>query len=107
MWQMMQQDTAQDYVLATGELHTVREFIEAAFKCIAITISWSGEGINEKGHDILTGRLLVQVNPEFYRPCEVDLLIGDATLARETFGWTPSVTFEEIVSRMVKHDRAN
>jgi GDPmannose 4,6-dehydratase len=107
MWQMMQQDTARDYVLATGELHTVREFIEAAFKCTGMTITWSGTGLDEKGYDIQSGRLLVQVNPEFYRPCEVDLLIGDATLARETFGWKPNVTFEEIVSRMVNHDRAN
>ena len=107
MWQMLQQDTPRDYVLATGELHTVREFIEAAFRHVAVTITWSGTGLEEKGYDILTGRLLVQVNPDFYRPCEVDLLIGDATLARETFGWKPSVTFEELVSRMVKHDGAN
>lgn len=107
MWEMMQQESPRDYVLATGQLHTVREFIEAAFKCIGTTVTWSGAGVNECGHDILTGRLLVRVNPEFYRPCEVDLLIGDATLARETFGWTPSVTFEELVSRMVSHDGSN
>ncbi len=105
MWQMLQQETARDYVLATGELHTVREFIEAAFQCIGTTIAWTGEGIDEKGHDTQTGRLLVQINPEFYRPCEVDLLIGDATLARETLGWKPSVSFKDLVSRMVLHDK--
>lgn len=107
MWQMLQQDTAKDYVLATGEVHTVREFTEAAFQCVGISVMWSGEGIHETGHDSITGRLLVRVNPEFYRPCEVDLLIGDASLARSTFGWKPCITFTEIVSRMVKHDWSN
>lgn len=107
MWLMLQQDEPRDYVLATGEFHTVREFIETAFQCVGITIRWSGEGVDEEGCDDSTGRVLVRVNPEFYRPCEVDLLIGDASLARDRLGWTPRVSFEEIVSRMVNHDRAN
>lgn len=107
MWMMLQQETARDYVLATGELHTVREFIEEAFQCVGKTIVWAGEGIDEKGYDAQTGRLLVQINPEFYRPCEVDLLIGDATLAREVLGWKPSVSFRDLVSRMILHDKVN
>lgn len=107
MWQMLQQDVPADYVLATGETHTVREFIELSFESIGTTIVWSGEGIHETGHDGGTGRVLVRVNPEFYRPCEVDCLIGDATLARTTFGWTPRIPFKEIVCRMVKHDWTN
>jgi GDPmannose 4,6-dehydratase len=107
MWMMLQQDEPQDCVLATGELHTVREFIETAFRCVGTTIRWSGTGLDETGVDVGTGRVIVRINPEFYRPCEVDLLIGDASLARNAFGWSPSVTFKEIVSRMVKHDGAN
>lgn len=107
MWQMLQEENPKDYVLATGEIHTVREFIETAFQCIGTSIVWSGEGVDEIGRDSSTGRILVRVNPEFYRPCEVDLLIGDASLAYTTFGWKPRITFKEIVSRMVKHDGAN
>ncbi len=107
MWDMLQRDVPQDYVLATGELHTVRECIEVAFQCVGITLQWSGEGIHECGYDGVTGRLLVQINPEFYRPCEVDLLVGDASLAHRIFGWKPRITFKEIISRMVNHDRAN
>lgn len=104
MWEMLQLDTPQDYVLATGELHTVRECIEVAFECIGRHIDWKGEGIDECGYDSVTGRLLVQINPEFYRPCEVDLLVGDSSLAHRTFGWKPRVTFKDIISRMIRHD---
>jgi len=107
MWEILQQSEPTDYVLATGELHTVREFIELAFQCVGVTLCWKGEGVHECGYDAATDRLLVQINPEFYRPCEVDLLVGDSSLAHRTFGWKPHVTFKEIVSRMVKHDGTN
>lgn len=104
MWRMLQEDVARDYVLATGETHTVREFIEEGFRCIDQTITWSGSGVDEVGCDSKSGRILVQVNPEFYRPCEVDTLIGDATLAKNVLGWSPQIKFREIISRMIDHD---
>jgi GDPmannose 4,6-dehydratase len=103
MWAMLQQDTPRDYVLATGTLHTIRECIEHAFRCVGTTIRWTGTGVTERGYDA-DGRLLVRVNPEFYRPCEVDILCGDATLATTELGWTPTVTFEDMIARMVAHD---
>lgn len=107
MWLMLQQDLPRDYVLGTGETHSVRDFIEEAFQCIGQSVVWSGEGVNEVGCDSKTGQLLVRVNPEFYRPCEVDLLVADATSAQTMLGWKPCVTFKDIVSRMVKHDWTN
>jgi GDPmannose 4,6-dehydratase len=103
MWEMLQQDTPRDYVLATGTLSTIRTCIERAFQCVGTTIRWKGTGVDERGYD-QTGRLLIRVNPEFYRPCEVELLCGDATLAKTHLGWSPTVTFEEMISRMVAHD---
>jgi GDPmannose 4,6-dehydratase len=105
MWLMMQQDTPSDYVLSTGETHTVREFVEKAFLVMDIVIRWEGEGVNEKGYDSKTGRLLVDVNPEFYRPAEVDLLIGDHTKARTELGWSPCIKFEELVREMTLFDQ--
>jgi GDPmannose 4,6-dehydratase len=107
MWLMMQQEDPRDYVLATGELHTVREFIETAFQHVGTTIAWSGKGLDEQGVDAETGRVLVRVNPEFYRPSEVDLLLGDYTRAREELGWTPRVSFRDLVARMANHDCAS
>lgn len=107
MWRMLQQDIPRDYVLATGTLHSVREFVEEAFRCVGTTLVWSGQGVQEEGREATTGRLLVQVRSEFYRPCEVDMLIGDASLARNTLGWVPRVTFSELVSRMVAYDRTD
>lgn len=104
MWSMLQQDEPRDYVLATGELHTVREFIEEGFRSVGIPVTWSGEGVNEVGTNSETGRVLVRVNPEFYRPCEVDMLIGDASLARSMLQWSPTVSFRELVCRMVTND---
>lgn len=105
MWMILQQDKPEDFVIATGETRTVREFVEAAFKCAGITIRWEGEGVDEKGIDAETGRVLVEVSPEFFRPAEVDLLLGDPTKAKETLGWNPRKTsFEELVRRMVEHD---
>ena len=105
MWLMLQQEKPEDFVIATGETRTVREFVESAFKCAGIDIRWEGEGVDEKGIDAATGRVLVEVSPEFFRPAEVDLLLGDPTKAREVLGWNPRKTsFEELVRRMVEHD---
>jgi GDPmannose 4,6-dehydratase len=105
MWLMMQQDIPSDYILSTGETHTVREFVEKAFLVMNIVIRWEGIGVNEKGYDSKTGRLLVDVNPEFYRPAEVDLLIGDHTKARSELGWSPRIKFEELVREMTLFDQ--
>lgn len=99
MWRMLQQDVPDDYVLATGETHTVREFLETAWG----PIIWKGQGVNERGEDS-TGRVLVKINPEFYRPAEVELLIGDATKARTKLGWKSTTTFPNLVAKMVLHD---
>ncbi len=104
MWLMLQQDKPDDYVLATGETHTVREFVEKAFAAAGITIRWEGEGIDEKGYCAGTGRLLVDVNPEFYRPAEVEFLWGNAEKAEKALGWKRDVAFEELVKMMVEAD---
>lgn len=104
MWLILQQDEPGDYVVATGETHSVREFCELAFRNVGINIIWIGEGINEKGVDKDTGRELVRVSSEFFRPTEVDLLLGDSTKARNKLGWKPKVSFEELVAMMVKSD---
>ncbi|CAK9804204.1 GDP-mannose 4,6 dehydratase [Anthophora plagiata] len=104
MWLMLQQPTPDDYVIATGETHSVREFVEAAFQYVGRTIKWEGEGVNEIGQDAQTGQLLVKVNPKYFRPTEVDLLLGDASKAREKIGWTPVVTFEALVKDMMDFD---
>ena len=105
MWLMLQQDQPEDFVIATGETRTVREFVEKAFACAGVTIRWEGEGVDEKGIDAATGKVLVEVSPEFFRPAEVDLLLGDPTKAREVLGWNPRKTsFDELVRRMVEHD---
>ena len=105
MWLMLQQEKPEDFVIATGETRTVREFVESAFACAGIEIRWEGEGVDEKGIDAATGRVLVEVSPEFFRPAEVDLLLGDPTKARKVLGWNPRKTsFEELVRRMVEHD---
>ncbi len=104
MWLMLQQSEPDDYVLATGETHSVKEFVERAFESAGIKIEWEGEGVNTKGIDQKTGKLLVEVSPDFYRPAEVDLLIGDASKAKEKLGWKPEVKFNELVEIMVKAD---
>ena len=103
MWLMLQRDVPDDFILATGETHTVREFVEIAFKSIGHSITWSGEGLDEIGTDE-TGRVVVRMNPKFYRPAEVELLIGNSTKAKTLLGWTPKISFEELVTRMAKHD---
>jgi len=104
MWLMLQQDKPDDYVVATGETHSVREFTELAFREAGIDIEWEGEGVNEIGRDADSGKVLVEVDPMFYRPTEVDLLIGDSSKARERLGWKTKVSFEELVRMMVKND---
>lgn len=104
MWLMLQQELPEDFVLATGETTTVRRFVELAFQEIGIEIEWEGQGIDEKGRDVVTGRLLVEVSPQFFRPAEVELLIGDPTKAKQKLGWTPKTSLEELVKLMVKSD---
>ena len=93
-----------DYVLATNETHTVREFVELAFAEVGIEIEWKGEGVDEKGYDKNTGKLLVDVNPRYFRPAEVELLWGDSTKAEIELGWRRKVSFKELVSMMVRED---
>lgn len=104
MWLMLHQDEPDDYVVATGETHSVREFTELAFKEAGINLEWENEGVNEIGRDVDSGKVLVEVDPAFYRPTEVDLLIGDSSKAREKLGWKTKVSFEELVRMMVKSD---
>lgn len=105
MWMMLQQEIAEDFVIATGETRTVREFVTEAFRSAGIEILWEGEGIEEKGVDKATGKVLVEVSPEFFRPAEVDLLLGDPTKAKTLLGWNPRKTsFEELVKMMTQHD---
>jgi len=106
MWLMLQQNEPDDYVLATGESHSVREFVEVAFGEVGIKIQWSGEGINEHGLCSETGRTVVRVDPTYFRPTEVDVLLGDATKAYDKFGWKPKIAFMELVREMVSNDLA-
>lgn len=104
MWLMLQQQIPQDFVIATGIAHSVREFVEYAFACIDKKIIWVGSGSHEKGIDAATGDILVAVDPKYFRPTEVELLIGDATKARTLLGWQPTISFHELVQLMVDHD---
>ncbi len=104
MWRIMQHDTPGDYVLATNETHTVREFVEAAFGEVGVEIEWRGTGIEEKGYDKKDGRLLVDINPRYFRPAEVELLWGDASKAEQELGWKRKVDFKGLVSMMVRAD---
>lgn len=104
MWRILQQEKPCDYVLATNETHTVREFVELAFAEVGVEIEWKGEGVDEKGYDKNTGKLLVDVNPRYFRPAEVELLWGDSTKAETELGWERKVSFKELVSMMVRED---
>lgn len=104
MWRMLQQDEPDDFVLATGETHSIREFVELAFKEIDIDIEWKGKNEDEVGKDAKTGKVLVEVDKGYFRPTEVDLLIGDPTKAKEKLGWKPKVKLDELVKIMVKAD---
>ena len=105
MWLILQQEKPEDFVIATGQYHTVREFCTLAFREVGIELRWEGEGVEEKGIDVATGKVLVEVDPKYFRPAEVDQLLGDPTKARERLGWNPQKTsFEELVRIMVQHD---
>jgi len=104
MWRMLQSDEPDTYVLATNRTETVRDFVSLAFKAAEIDIEWQGQGEAEKAIDVVTGNVVVQVNPRFYRPAEVELLIGDPTKAREKLGWEPKTTLEELCQMMVEAD---
>jgi GDPmannose 4,6-dehydratase len=104
MWRMLQQDKPDDFVVATGETHTVREFTEIAFRELGIDLRWEGEAENEKGLDVSSGKVVVEVSPRYYRPTEVELLIGDPSKAKAKLGWEPQVKFEELVRIMVNAD---
>jgi len=104
MWRMVQQDEPGDYVLATGETHTIREFCELAFKVIDVELVWQGSGAEETGVDKATGKTLIKINPEFFRPAEVDILLGDPTKAEKILGWERKVDFPGLVKLMVAHD---
>ena len=106
-WLMLQQDKPQDYVIATGETHTVREFVELSFKEVGIDIEWQGIGIDEKGIDNSTGKVLVKIDEKYFRPAEVELLLGDPSKAEKELGWERQVSFQELVSGMVKYDLEN
>jgi GDPmannose 4,6-dehydratase len=104
MWLMLQQDVPQDYVIATGETHSVREFAEEAFRHAGMELVWEGRGVEEKGMEKETDKVRIEIDPHYFRPTEVDLLQGDATKARERLGWTPKVRFRELVQLMVDAD---
>ena len=105
MWLIMQHPTPEDFVIATGQYHTVREFATLAFREVGIDLVWEGTGVDERGVDVKTGRVLVEVDPKYFRPTEVDQLLGDPTKARTLLGWNPRKTsFEELVRIMVRHD---
>lgn len=104
MWLMLQQEQADDYVIATNETRTVREFVETAFKHVGIDIVWEGKGVDEIGKDKETGKILVKVNPQFFRPAEVELLLGNPEKAEKKLGWEREISFSELVERMIKND---
>ena len=104
MWLMLQQEEPEDFVIATGQQHTVREFVDAAFDYMGYSIEWVGEGLKEVAKDYATGEVLVKINPEFYRPAEVDSLVGDCTKAKETLGWKHNYSFTQLVEEMCKYD---
>lgn len=107
MWLMLQQEEPDDYVVATGETHTVREFCELAFQAVGIELKWEGKGVNEQGIDSKTGKLLIKISSKFFRPTEVDLLLGDSTKTRSKLNWIPKVSFEQLITMMVNSDLKN
>lgn len=104
MWMILQQDKPDDYVLATGEMHSVREFVELSFAQVDRTIAWRGKGVDEVGVDAKTGEELVRIDPRYFRPTEVDELLGDPTKARTKLGWHHKTAFKDLVAEMVASD---
>jgi GDPmannose 4,6-dehydratase len=104
MWRIVQKDKPDDYVLATGETHTIREFVELAFKVVGKDIEWDGRGADECGYDSASGRRIIEIDPRYFRPTEVEYLHGDPAKARRELGWTHTTTFEELVTEMVEYD---
>ena len=102
MWLMLQQDKPDDFVLATGEAHTVREFVQIAFEKLGIKIKWEGQGIDELGINQDNGEVIVKVDPKYFRPTEVDILLGDPSKAKRKLGWEPKLKFHELASIMVE-----
>jgi GDPmannose 4,6-dehydratase len=107
MWLMLQADEARDYVIATGETHTVREFVTAAFAETGVTLNWQGSGVDETATDAATGKVLVEIDPKYFRPAEVELLLGDPSKAERELGWRREVSFKELVAGMVRYDLEN
>ncbi len=103
-WLMLQQDSPEDFVIATGVQYSVRDFVNKAAKAVGIEMKWKGEGADEKGYDKATGKCLVEVDPRYFRPTEVETLLGDPTKAKEKLGWVPKITLEEMVTEMIEHD---
>jgi GDPmannose 4,6-dehydratase len=106
MWLVLQHDRPDDFVIGTGECHTVREFVERCFAKVGIGIEWRGCGVDEKGHDADSGAVLVEVDPGYFRPAEVEILLADPSKARRELGWSPKVTFPELVDMMMESDLA-
>lgn len=104
MWLMLQQEKPDDYVVATGQARTVRDFAQNAFNAVGIDIEWEGSGVNETGKDRATGKIVVKVNPRFFRPAEVEILVGDASKARTILNWEPNISFDKLVQRMTLND---
>jgi GDPmannose 4,6-dehydratase len=109
MWLMLQQDRGvpDDFVLATGKQYSVRTFIELAFAHAGLTVRWEGSGANEKGYNALTGDLIIEISPDYYRPTEVDSLLGDSTKAKTVLGWTHEIEFRDLVAEMVDSDMSS
>lgn len=107
MWLMLQQDKADDYVLATGELHSVREFVELTGKELGMNIKWEGKDLNEKGVDTITGKTIIEIDSKYFRPAEVDLLLGNSEKAKKELGWEPKVKFEDLVKIMIEEELKN
>jgi GDPmannose 4,6-dehydratase len=106
MWRIVQQDTPDDFVLGTGELHSVRDFVESAFKHAGMTIEWSGAGTDEIGVDSESGKTIVKIDPRYFRPAEVELLLADPSKAEKVLGWQATTLFDDLVKEMMEHDMA-
>jgi GDPmannose 4,6-dehydratase len=106
-WLMLQQDKPDDYVIATGESHSVREFVELAFNEVGIRIKWTGQGLDEKGIDVKSGKILVEINEKYFRPSEVEFLLGDSSKANNDLGWKRQISFNQLISEMVQYDLEN